>query len=68
MIAKARPKQTEEFDITQNRLTMADYAKCKWCGKKFKKGIGLQFKSIGTLGLLGNKGYCSNKCKHEAKS
>ena len=49
MIAKALPKQTEEFDITQNRLTMADYAKCKWCGKKFKKGIGhgpLQFERM----------------------
>lgn len=31
-----------------------DYAKCKWRGKKFKKGSGLQLKGIVTLGLLGN--------------
>lgn len=42
---------------------MADYAKCKWCGKKFEKGLGLTLKSVGTLGLFGNKGYCSKKCR-----
>ena len=46
---------------------MANYAKCKWCGKTFEKSGWNQFVSHNTMGMGGKESYCSAKCKMEAE-
>ena len=48
--SRLRTTDLEKFDKLPIQRTMSDYAKCKWCGKKYKKGLGLELKSIGTFG------------------
>jgi hypothetical protein len=47
---------------------MGDYAKCKWCGRKFEKKGWNKFLSHNTMGLAGKEAYCSTKCENEAKA
>ena len=44
-----------------------EYAKCKWCGKTFEKGILNKFLAFNTMGLAGKESYCSTKCESEAQ-